>query len=82
MTNGFIRGLNLGKMIEHLNSTINLASQILPLYSKAKPLISNAQESISKVKSFFVKPSPAPTKKRPQKKEVLSHYSNTPSFFL
>jgi len=71
--------LSLLKIITGLSKTINIANQLLPLYSQIKPLISSTSKSITDIKNNL-KESIIPTKieNQPIKKEVSN---NLPTFF-
>ena len=74
------QGLNIAKIINGLNKTINIANQVIPLYIKAKPLITNATSKIDTLKTLLAPmPSPKPTIK---KEEKIVSSSNNPIFFL
>lgn len=74
------QGLNIAKIINGLNKTINIANQVIPLYIKAKPLITNATSKIDTLKTLLAQiPSPKPTIK---KEEKIVSSSNNPIFFL
>lgn len=71
--------LSLLKIITGLSKTINIANQLLPLYSQIKPLISSTNKSITDIKNNL-KESIIPPKieNHPIKKEVSN---NLPTFF-
>ena len=74
------QGLNIAKIINGLNKTVNIANQVIPLYIKAKPLITNATSKIDTLKTLLTPiPSPKPTIK---KEEKITSSSNNPIFFL
>ena len=74
------QGLNIAKIINGLNKTINIANQVIPLYIKAKPLITNATSKIDTLKTLLAPiPSSKPTIK---KEEKIVSSSNNPIFFL
>lgn len=46
------RGLSLPKVIGGISKTLQVASQIIPLYQKAMPMISNARTAFKVLKQF------------------------------
>ena len=74
------QGLNIAKIINGLNKTVNIANQVIPLYIKAKPLITNATSKIDTLKTFLAPP-PSP-KQTTKKEEKITSSSNNPIFFL
>ena len=74
------QGLNIAKIINGLNKTVNIANQVIPLYIKAKPLITNATSKIDTLKTLLAPP-PKP-KQTIKKEEKITSSSNNPIFFL
>ena len=83
-------GLSLGKVLNGINKTLNVANQIIPIYMQTKPMIENAKSAFGVAKEFLApektskKTIQKEVKKEPvnQKKESVKLSSNNPVFFL
>lgn len=44
--------LNLPRIINSLNNTLNVAKQIIPIYKEAKPMVGNIRKAFTTVKNY------------------------------
>ncbi len=44
--------LNIPRIINSLNNTLNIAKQIIPIYKEAKPMVNNIRDSFNKFKNY------------------------------
>ena len=56
MYGGPLKVLSFSRIISGISKSLNLVSQIIPIYEKAKPLISNTKKAISSIKSVNIPP--------------------------
>ncbi len=79
-------GITLSKVISGLSKTLNIAKQVIPLYSEVKPMVKNAKMIMSSLSSLKAKPKVENiTNNKIQtenKKELITSNSNTLKFFL
>ena len=81
------RGFDLSKVLGHINKTLNFASQVIPIYVKAKPVISNAKQAYSVARKIVSSPKKekvieVKAKEIPKKDSPSLPSSNRPVFFL
>ena len=65
-----MNNLSLLKIINGLSKTINIANQMLPLYTKIKPLINNASQTLNNIN--FSRP-------RDNTQQITKEIKNTPT---
>ena len=78
--------LNIPRIINSLNNTLNVAKQIIPIYKEAKPMVNNIRESFNKLKKYtsnnVIEHAHENTKEVKEKINTLpSVNSNKPIFF-
>lgn len=78
--------LNIPRIINSLNNTLDVTKRIIPIYKEAKPMISNIRDSFNKLKKYannnVIEHAHNNTKNVKEKiNTIKSVDSNNPQFF-
>ena len=71
--------LSFGKILSSISKTLNVANQLIPLYTKAKPLVQNSTKLLNGFSAVLNKSDNDNSTKLLEKKTESS--SNNPVFF-
>ena len=76
------KGISLSKILKRINKTLNVAQEIIPIYTKSKPMIENSKKIFNTLKSINIK---SDNNKSNNEKLITNkktdNYNNLPVFF-